>query len=592
MIDNWFANNINLVNVCKNYLFHKSKQFVDESLVLLINIVRYTENYANPMINELNNLLSTSICLALNQRSEDKMLCESIVRYVKAFPSYSTNITMNIIQRIRHFVDKNNINAVKLLSLCLLKFTHKLETMELIIIFSDNLIELIHLLLQQGSEYQYSSTVRVLCVSLLRSYSKGVDNLEFIQKMQQIINKLHEVQWLWTLYEIAKEEASLSYHYLACNIFKEVSHSIENEMYYFWVNSLRNLCSAEYELLMFGKEGRKSHSYSLITAINFFNKVLVELRGCSTIVSSSFQVALVQLRREYAQLLQNIFLDIMNVNPISITAKQRFNQLSLEMASLGDSYRDLIFSYFDVDDRSYNVLSLIGLQCVILSYALRRLLGSDSSKQLMHFDENNEQYSGIPLYDYCVKATKMLQSVPDAFSQRVNILQEIIYLFLSCGCMVPRFYYQTYLNTRVQMEVEVNGKNVQKASSTFVTTVGCLLGQGLIMKFSGYIQQENIKRRDQRKVKAVCIHIKQRRDNTASDMLEEGENKQQQVEEQKTLTVKVVNYSFQIQSMSVFQQEGSYKVTITTQIIDENDKYWNTFAGERMIVNVTSRTIV
>jgi hypothetical protein len=280
--------------------------------------------------------------------------------------------------------------------------------------------------------------------------------------------------------------------------------------------------------------------------------------------NSGFQSDLLLWRQSFIFSMRNL-ISILSTNKNIERGNVHMVECTNNFRNLADRMNYISHSHFGIDTASLHQLYLFGYQCSIVVAALERVSGLNFSITDL------PDYSGSPLGKLCKDLQQKVEK--DEVCTIPWLLESILKPLLHTRLQIPPLYFQVLRHTFVQLEIEINKKHI----STSTTTSGppnfsanATVGQGLVVHFSGYVQ---LGEKTKRKIRTIEINLEKRK-------LNEDEPEQQ------TIPIKIVEDSFQVESILHFKKEGSYQVNVQLFLVDQTQTTWKTKINQQLIVQV------
>nr|CAG4717347.1 unnamed protein product [Naegleria fowleri] len=590
-----FSDKNNVIHTVELLLFYQKLEISDLAFEIMINAVRHS-NQSEQVLEPLLKNLSRAFCFSIPYRVRNndnlffiKKICEYLVRFIKSFPSYAGLITKTLLGEIGNIcvsISSNQISQKQeflrssnmYFSKCLLKFSSHCPNV---------LVHHLMAIYETAATMNLSDEIivnlyEVIFQALYINRHKNFNN-EFSQTN---IKALIETKRYWCLYLIAKNAMFYSHFSLSESILGIVKDKVEEEATSFYLKSLFLWSSAEHLAM---KNYMKMQDVSFVetdilqNCLQMLDQATMLLKA-SGISNSGFQQLYFGQRRLFIESILNLTLHLSNFNEPRNTATSNavFQHQSQVFTSLSDKLNDMINSFFDIDMGSAKILELQALACRVISKAISTILvdHSVSSKANTTLQASSKpigemyHHSALdPLFVQCQHILKSLESFDTNKPYNKSVLiHRIILAILKAGAPVPQFFFNLTPHTAPKLEIEINNTH-----NIFTKPVTAILGQGLVIKFSGYItqQRKQATTAHQRKVKSVCLTIEKKLISSSATSQTEGNftTTNNDLEEVQKFIIPVVEQSFQRKCLCHFKSEGRYQLAIRTQMVDENDCY-------------------
>lgn len=418
------------------------------------------------------------------------------------------------------------------------------------------------------------ASISMLCEEVVVNLCGVIFHTLYINKQKDVSNEfktkiidiLYSNKRYWCLYLIAKEAMFYSHYILAELILEKIKDHVDSETNYFYLKAMLYLSKAENSLMK--KDNLDAVSCETIEeSIKLLDQALIQLKA-SGVNNCGFQAVCVGLRKQFLDHILNLTTQLANCNPKDLSSeKVILSHQEQCFTFLSDKFNNTINSFFDIDETSSRMLSLHSMACRVISKTISTMTpvqdNMNGHNNIMSINNNHHNSSELrtdPLLVQCEHILRQVENMNSAQRpyNKALVLHKIIKALLHVGFPVPQFFFSTVPDTVLKLEIEINNSH-----NIYTKPVSAILGQGLVIKFSGYITQRKKRQNQKRKVKAVCLTMEKRQVST--------DNMASVQEETQKFVVPVVEQSFQKKCLCHFAAEGKYHLAIRTQMIDEND---------------------
>ncbi|KAG2388443.1 hypothetical protein C9374_000607 [Naegleria lovaniensis] len=587
-----FSDKNNIIHTVELLLFYQKLEISDFSFEIMINAVRHS-NQNEQVLEPLLKNLSRAFCFSIPYRVRNndnlffiKKICEYLVRFIKSFPGYASLITKTLLSEIGNICTSISSNQISqqqeflrssnlYFSKCLLKISSHCPNV------------LVHHL---TAIYETAATTNLPDEIIVNLY-EVIFHVLYINRHKNFNNEfsqtnikaLVESKRYWCLYLLAKNSMFYNHFSLSESILNIIKDKVEEEATSFYLKSLSLWASAENLLFtnyLKMQEVVFIENDVLQDCLQMFDQATMLLKA-SGVSNSGFQQLYFGQRRLFIDSILNLTLHLANFNEPRNTATSNavFQHQSQVFISLSDKLNDMINSFFDIDMESAKTLELQALACRVIAKAISTILvdhsiSSKANTTFQTFSKSVEMYHSTldPLFVQCQHILKSLESFdPNKPYNKSVLIHQLIMAILKAGAPVPQFFFNFTPNTAPKLEIEINNTH-----NIFSKPVTAILGQGLVIKFSGYItQQRKQATAHQRKVKSVCLTIEKKLISSSTASQTDGNltTTTNDFEGVQKFTIPVVEQSFQMKCLCHFKSEGKYQLAIRTQMVDENDCY-------------------
>ncbi|XP_022912913.1 integrator complex subunit 7 [Onthophagus taurus] len=419
---------------------------------------------------------------------------------------------------------------------------------------------------------------------------------------------------LWANYRIGRAAMRYGHHKAALSIFEDLTEQVSSEHLHFWLVCLKEICTAESELIQNNPEDCDDEEKTLVDRLSFavvhYNKAIAALKAATTPSNHlHFQAEYMRIRSEFLQCLIQVIhtCNILCVVPppaiastLAQTTRDEFmrhgyltNQMRKcvkEFQNCSEMYWGLYQTAFDADPSTLENLQILQQMCVLFEQCVENIsINTSLSKpEILDFVSKNTRLECKQLIQGCKIATEIAGGIckkdsPQTITHKhANILRTIANVLSNTTLPIPRFFFQILQSTTIKLSVSPQ----PRVMGEFISIQ---FGSQLAVKVEGVVQHAQ-KPGLFRKVDGVVVSIStQLQTNTKNKDSSNVSDTKANLETISTVLQQTVTPHkdfFTAQFLLAFPKGGQYVLSIEASIVDEVGNVWKTGPRSTLTVKV------
>ncbi|XP_053314662.1 integrator complex subunit 7 [Spea bombifrons] len=577
-----------LIKLAQECSYHSNRGIAAHGVTVLTNIVSSCQD-KDPLGLEKDAVYGLESLLVLCSQGNStgaqltlKIALSCMVKLAKSRPYLSQSVVESLLTQLHSAHDSARIYMCH----CLASVAMQLP------VLGDgmlgDIVELYKVIGRSATDKQQELLVSLATVIFVASQKALSPEVKTIIKQQ-----LENVSNGWTVYRIARQASRMGNHDMAKELYQSLLTQVASEHFYFWLNSLKELSTAEERLTALQEDDYSSALSCISESLKSYHKGIASLTAASTPMNPlSFQCEFVKLRIDVLQAFSQLICtgNSLKTSPPPAIAStiamasgndlQRCGRISTQMKhcmeefkNLAARYNDLYRSSFDADSATLRNIEIQQQSCLLISYTIEALILDPES---CSFQDCSLSGSGQADSEYERKMLSVFNHVLEEVELLGRKYPPVSYLHTSCLCnavisllKVPlsfqRYFFQKLQSTSIKLALSPSPRNPTEP-------IPVQSNQQLALKVEGVVQHGS-KPGLFRKIQSVCLNVSSAlQSKLGQDFKISAEGVRSEMEQK----VEPHNDYFSTQFLLNFSVLGTHQITVESSVIDSNGILWKT----------------
>ncbi|XP_065340647.1 integrator complex subunit 7 [Cloeon dipterum] len=398
---------------------------------------------------------------------------------------------------------------------------------------------------------------------------------------------------IWECFRLARSSMRFGQHMLSVPAIIRLINYVSSETSHFWLSCLKNISLAECALMneqpLNGASMPEAKQTSLLQGLSFacnhYSKAIAAVKATgSPHQSLQFAADYLRVRTDtllcFSQLVQSCISFHHPPPAIALNQAQVGNDEFLrhgrtttqlrksasELRAIANNYHRLAQSAFDADPKTLANIQILKNMCLMMSQSIECMVYPNyQDKDLIDFGEIKDCPEMHHLVSSCKSAMKITEDLRNdttckpITSRHTDTLMQLVKMITSSPLCLPRYFFQVLQCTLVKLSITPQGK---------LSEISVAANSQLVLHVEGVCQHLGTPGLF-RSIKGIHLALSNTFLSPRSiDLNREMCNMSQVVNPHHDF--------FSAQFLLSFSQGGSYQISITASIVDEEGMTWNT----------------